>query len=209
MRGRSAGLISGATSRPAETVGGTPLRPVVAVDWPTALTRWAVAVTEVARADRDLPNLKSWARYVNLGRATLCNRCRLVGAASKASLNIGRLTRTLLLGSPDEWRPEHWLDIADQRTLNSLLGGAGLLSYHGQCRPPLESLFLGQKLLRPRLMLCLRPWLDPATWVRRTGGPDKATPSGESVQELRRPSWASASTTGRRSGDLPVVRRDR
>lgn len=69
--------------------------------------RWAVCVRAVVCASEDLSTIGDWADFVNMGRSTLCGRCRAVNASAKDSLAFGRLARAVTLDDPLHWRPEN------------------------------------------------------------------------------------------------------
>lgn len=123
----------------------------------TAVERWAACVTAVAMAPLDLATLDPWGAHIHLSRATLCNRCRIVGASPKDSLSFGRLSRALRHGDPLRWCPEDLLDVMDLRTIRKLVDRAGLTPYVHGGRPPLAVLFEHHRFrIPPPCLLALR-----------------------------------------------------
>lgn len=118
-----------------------------AIDAP--LGRWAVCVRAVAVASEDIPSVGVWADIVNMGRSTLCGRCRVVNASVRDSLAFGRLARSLTLDDPLHWRPENAINVVDPRTMRSLLQKGGLLSFRNGERPPLGVLFDSHRFWLP------------------------------------------------------------
>jgi len=45
--------------------------------------RWASLICHAMRAERDLKTIGDWARYVGVGRTTLCECCRLVHLSTR------------------------------------------------------------------------------------------------------------------------------
>jgi hypothetical protein len=107
----------------------------------TAAQRWADAVGRLAAAPADVRTLGRWAELVYLTRTTLLRRCEVVGAGAKASLELGRVARTLTLCRDTDWRPQNWLEV-DHRTLDKLLRRANLSATGGD-RPSLAALLDG------------------------------------------------------------------
>ena len=126
---------------------------VARVDAP--IGRWAVCVRAVVCAPEDISTIGDWADIVNMGRSTLCGRCRAVHASVKDSLAFGRLARAVTLDDPLHWRPENVLDVVDPRTMRSLLGKGGLTSFCGRERPTLRVLYDSHRFRLPAAGLTL------------------------------------------------------
>lgn len=71
--------------------------PFVAAAIEAPVGRWAVCVRSIVAASQDVPTVGAWAGIVNMGRSTLCSRCRAAHASARDSLAFGRLARALTL----------------------------------------------------------------------------------------------------------------
>jgi hypothetical protein len=137
-------------------------RPLDGLPVSGATHRWACAVGRVVAASRDIPTLADWANVIGVSRRCLCSCCDLASAPAKASLDLGRLARTLRFPSPDGWRPEECLLSADPRTVVALLDRTGVRAYH-RGQPPTVAQLLRSSAsgLPPRVLDALLQHLGP------------------------------------------------
>lgn len=113
--------------------------------------RWATAVTRIIDLPADPKTIGGWGRAIGVSRGTLKNWCRTIGLSSKRSLDFGRLLRAVIRQNANGIRPEHSLDVVDQRTLSRLLSFGGATSH---VLPPHVDAFLeSQVLIRDAVVL--------------------------------------------------------
>lgn len=97
---------------------------------PHAAQRLAACIAAAVRANRDPRTFLLWARDAGVSSTQLRGYCRLAELAPKQCLDFARLLRVSMQRSPSGYSIEDLLDVADERTLRSLLVRAGL-SYPG------------------------------------------------------------------------------
>jgi hypothetical protein len=111
---------------------------------PHAAQRLARCLVAAVTASRDPRTFLMWARDVGVGSTQLRGYCRLVKVAPKQGLDFARLLRVAVQRSPSGYSIEDLLDIADARTLRSLLMRAGLS--HARF-PTTGAAFINQQVL--------------------------------------------------------------
>lgn len=89
------------------------------------LVRWTVAI---AVASKDTRTLEQWARLVGASTQTIFQRCSRSGVRAKPLLDLGRILRISRLCSTGLESPFDHLSSLDARTVDALLGRAGLTS---------------------------------------------------------------------------------
>jgi FixJ family two-component response regulator len=116
--------------------------------------RWADAVARIVDLPADPKTIGGWGRAIGVSRGTLKNWCRTIGLSSKRSLDFGRLLRAVIRQSLHGIRPEHSLDVVDQRTLARLLSFTGASRETPALAPHVDAFLDGQILIRDSVALC-------------------------------------------------------
>lgn len=112
----------------------------------TAADRWALLVLELAGSSSDPKTLAKWADAANCGYGTLRMHCYTAGVPPRRSLVFARLLRLVTISQLKQLEPERWLDVADIRTLRSLLRRGGLPRSGSRC-PTIEEYIVLQRLV--------------------------------------------------------------
>jgi hypothetical protein len=93
----------------------------------TMAERWASYVLGACKADRDPRTLGLWAHEVGVSYTTLSESCRLIEIVPRHARDFARVLRIIATPSLDSYQLASFLDISDQRTLDSILQKAGLV----------------------------------------------------------------------------------
>lgn len=85
-----------------------------------AVEQWTAVVARALRAPHDLPTVAAWAREAGICETQLRLRCRLVGVAAKASLDLVRVTRAVYCRNRWGGTLDDYLHVSDGRTIERL-----------------------------------------------------------------------------------------
>jgi DNA-binding response OmpR family regulator len=151
-------LVAVVQSAQRRQAGGSDLIPSTRIGY--AARRWAGLVIRAAYVSGDLRTILTWCRSVGLARSTLKNWCRAAGVTPKDSLDLVRLLHVVMHHSGEPWDLRGWLDIVDERTVQSLMRRAGFRQTQ-YAVPDLESFLAEQRLIiSPGLVDALRERLS-------------------------------------------------
>lgn len=121
----SAPLVPRSTARAVQSENQTVLIVPEIVDPTSMAERWASYVLGACKSDRDPRTLAIWARQVGVSYTTLCESCRLIDVQPRHARDFTRVLRIILMPEFDFRRLGSFLDISDNRTLDSILQTAG------------------------------------------------------------------------------------
>jgi hypothetical protein len=118
-----------------------------------ATERWAHAVVKVVTHAEDTRTVEQWGRLVGASRGTLGTWCRVARVSPRRSLDLARLLRALTVTRGNLLEIHDVMDIVEPRTLQRLLGRAGLIdASHAQDRE-LREFLRQQPLVTPQKAL--------------------------------------------------------
>jgi FixJ family two-component response regulator len=112
-----------------------------------AAARWAASVVTVIDSPEDPKTFKGWSRCAAASPGTLKNWCRTAGVSPRRSLVLARLLRAVVLREIKGYRLTDLLNVADTRTLMSLLKLAGFESHGIEALPHNTREFLEKQSL--------------------------------------------------------------
>ena len=88
--------------------------------------RFATVALQACDSPEDLKTLRDWARHVGVSYSSLAELCRLVGVRPRKARDFVRILRAIITAGHHGCNFALLLDVADRRTLTSLLESAGL-----------------------------------------------------------------------------------
>jgi hypothetical protein len=138
------------------SVGGSPRRTTPAY----ASERWAQAVVRAAVAADDTRTLMMWGRLVGASRGTLMLWCRAAQAPPKASLDLGRLLRVLVVTDGHLDDLQELLNITDPRTVERLMQRSGLNRFPRRVEALPDFLKVQRLITNPRALNALTCLLE-------------------------------------------------
>ena len=113
--------------------------------------RWAGAVATIVSATHDPRTLREWSQLQGAAVPTIRAWCRTAELQPKASLDLGRVLRALVLARREADDPARYLDVADHRMLERLLKIAGLS--RRATLPSVDELLTRQRFITDKLAL--------------------------------------------------------
>lgn len=108
--------------------------------------RWAGYVMRATDAPADPRTLADWASAAGVSRSALVEVCARLGINPRHARDLARVLR-LVRRVPDPWDPESALNVADRRTLRSLLVRAGLTELPKGVRPEPQQFLASQRFV--------------------------------------------------------------
>ena len=126
--------------------------PCVPSELRSVALRWAHMVLKACHAQDDPRTVQRWGQAIGVSASTIDETCRLCDVTAIDSRDLSRCLRALYLANKIEGPLEIHLAIADERTLNRILGRAGI-SRHTR-RPHLSALLTRQSFI-PKSRPCL------------------------------------------------------
>ena len=118
-----------------------------------AARRWAEIVIAMARFNDDVRTTYGWGRKIGKSRGALKRWCADANVSAKESLDFARLLRAVIRHEGRVWDLYNVLDIVDPRTLNRLLGRAGLPPATAHRAPDVVTFLEIQQLVRSSVLL--------------------------------------------------------
>jgi hypothetical protein len=123
--------------------------------------RWAGYVLAASSAPADPRTLADWSRAIGVSRSVLIESCARLGIVPRDARDLARVLR-LVRRADEPWDPETALDVADRRTLRSLLERAGLTGHVPHIRPTAAQFLARQQFVTQTNagLVALRQFLD-------------------------------------------------